>query len=477
MGTSLASLADELSRRLPRMAVELTGDPSVEITDVTHDSRAVSAGTSVLFSCVSGLRRDGHEFANTAVHDGAVALLAERRMLIDVPQLVVGNVREAMGQVASIVHGDPSRSLRLVGITGTNGKTTTAHLLGDILAADGRPSAVLGTLTQTRTTPESTDLHRRLAELRDDGVTDVVMEVTSHAMELHRVTGCHFEVVAFTNLSQDHLDFHGSMEAYFRAKAKLFVPEFAESAIVNLDDRYGSLLLDSALIPTHGVRLSDAGDLVLRPTGSLFNWSGIEIALSMAGEFNVRNALLAASLAKQLSVSDEAIATGLSAAAVPGRYELVAAGQAFAVVVDYAHTPDGLARVLQTARATVQALGAVSVVFGCGGDRDRGKRPLMGEIAKTLADRVFVTSDNPRSEDPAVIIGEILGGMADTRGVQVIEDRRAAIEAAIDLAGPGDVVIIAGKGHERGQERDGVIAPFDDREVARHALQSRLRDR
>ncbi len=477
MTVSLAFLAAELGRRLPRSSAEVVGggpspDAAAEIADATHDSHEVSGLPSPMFCCVPGLRRDGHDFAGDAVADGAVALLVERPLRINVPQVQVRDVREAMGHVASIVHVDPIGSLDLVGITGTNGKTTTAHLLGEVLRAEGRHVAVLGTLTQTRTTAEATDLHRRLAELRSEGVTDVVMEVTSHAMELHRVAGCHFKVAAFTNLSQDHLDFHGTMEAYFRAKAKLFVPDYSDHAFVNLDDLYGSLLNDSAVIPTSGVRLTDAEDLVLRPGGSTFRWRGVEIALPMAGDFNVRNAVLVAAVAKHLGVSDSALVRGLSTAAVPGRYEMIDEGQPFAVVVDYAHTPDGLGRVLQAARRTVRPPGAVIAVFGCGGDRDRGKRPMMGQAASANADRVIVTTDNPRSESPAAIIDEVLAGISEVTNVQVVEDRREAIAAAIALARPGDVVVIAGKGHETGQEREGVVTPFDDRQVAREALAS-----
>ncbi len=476
MSASLAFLVAELERRLPRSALHAVGDQiadgGTEIGDVTHDSQEVPHLASPMFCCVPGLRRDGHDFASAAVAAGAVALLVERPLRVAVPQLQVRDVREAMGHVASLVHGDPVRSLNLVAITGTNGKTTTAHLLGGVLRADGRRFAVLGTLTQTRTTPESTDLHRRLSELLAEGVTDVVMEVTSHAMELHRVAGCHFQVAAFTNLSQDHLDFHGTMEAYFRAKAKLFVPEFSHQAFVNLDDRYGSLLYDSAVIPTSGVRLTDAEDLVLRPTGSTFRWRGIDLNLAMAGDFNVRNAVLVAAVAKHLGVTDAALVAGLSTGVVPGRYEMIDEGQPFAVVVDYAHTPDGLGRVLQAARRTLGTPGHVIAVFGCGGDRDRGKRPLMGQLAAANADRVIVTTDNPRSESPTAIIDEVLNGISDPANVTVIEDRRTAIEAAIAIARAGDVVVIAGKGHESGQERDGVVSPFDDRAVARLVLQS-----
>ena len=473
----LVTVLAELRARLPTSNAELLGssnDDSV-VTDVTHDSRTVAARPGMLFACVRGQVVDGHDFAATAVSDGAVALLVERRLALAVPQIVVRDVREAMGHVAAIVHGDPCQALRVIGITGTNGKTTTAHLLAAVLQASGRRTAVLGTLTQSRTTPESADLQRSLAEFRDKGIEDVVMEVTSHALELHRVAGCHFVLAMFTNLSQDHLDFHETMERYFRAKAKLFVPEYADAAIVNLDDRYGSLLRDAAIIPTEGVHLSDATNLDLRPAGSTFLWNGYRLETAMAGEFNVRNAIMVAAAARHLDVDPRAIISGLRSATVPGRYEPVNAGQDFAVIVDYAHTPDGLARVLEAARTSVGTGDRVIVVFGCGGDRDRTKRPLMGQIASTQADAVFVTTDNPRSEDPAAIIDEIMAGVVRRENVQIVPDRREAIGAAIAAARAGDVVVIAGKGHETGQTVGPVVTEFDDRTVAAEELRARVR--
>ncbi len=472
----LSTVLAELQARLPESNAELLeAGAAVALADVTHDSRDVADRPGTVFACVSGQRHDGHDHAASAVRDGAVALLVARHLSIDVPQIMVRDVRVAMGHTAAIVHGDPARALRVVGVTGTNGKTTTAHLLAAVLEASGRRTAVLGTLTQSRTTPESTDLQRRLAEFRDQGVQDVVMEVTSHALELHRVAGCHFALAIFTNLSQDHLDFHETMERYFRAKAKLFVPEYADAAIVNLDDRYGSLLRDAAVIPTEGVHFRDVTDLHLRPTGSSFVWKNIPVETPMAGEFNVRNAIMVAAAARHLGVLPEAITSGLRAATVPGRYEPVEAGQDFAVIVDYAHTPDGLARVLQAARTSIGSGDRVIVVFGCGGDRDRTKRPLMGQIAAAQADLVFVTTDNPRSEDPAVIIDEIAAGISRQDRLRIVPDRREAIAEAIRAARRGDVVVIAGKGHETGQTVGSVVTDFDDRTVAAEELRARVR--
>lgn len=477
MGVSVQHLVDELRSRVASSSASLVapGRSETVLHSATHDSRQVAdLGSGSLFCCVSGERFDGHLFAAQAVADGASALLVERRVDVDVPQIRVESVRLAMGHAASIVHGDPARSLRLIGVTGTNGKTTTAHMLEAVLRAAGRQPAVIGTLTQTRTTPESTDLHAKLADLRADGRSDVVMEVTSHALELHRVDGCRFSVSAFTNLSQDHLDFHLTMEAYFRAKAKLFVPEFTDEAVVNVDDRYGRLLLDSAVVPTTGVQLADVSDLVLHATGSSFVWDGLAITLALAGEFNVRNAITVAAMARKLGIADAAIVEGLAHAVVPGRYEPVRAGQNFGVIVDFAHTPDGLLRVLQAARTTLRSGSKLITVFGCGGDRDRGKRPQMGAAAAMNSDAVIVTSDNPRSEVPSAILDDIIAGIDHRETVQVIEDRRAAIEAALRMAQPDDVVVIAGKGHETGQDVGGVVSPFDDRLVAMEVLRDLL---
>jgi UDP-N-acetylmuramoyl-L-alanyl-D-glutamate--2,6-diaminopimelate ligase len=442
---------------------------NVIVTSLTHVSQMVQPGS--LFICVRGSRSDGHDHARDAVSAGAVCLLVDRLIadLGDVVQIEVENTRDEMARVASAFYNFPADHMTLVGVTGTNGKTTTAHTLESMLAASGKKVAVIGTLTQKRTTPEATDVQQRLAELHRDGYEVVVMEVTSHALELQRVRGLVFEVAIFTNLSQDHLDFHGTIEAYFRAKAKLFTPEYAVRAVVNADDRYGRLLFDGAAIPTSQTSLSELTHLELGPNGSTFQWSGHQFVMPIAGPFNVMNALQAASAAMILGVSASDIATGMAATHVAGRFEPIDVGQPFAVYVDFAHTPDGLERVLGAARQTVLT-GRLISVFGCGGDRDRTKRPMMGEIGARLSDLTIFTSDNPRSERIEAILADMLEGVADQTYVHVEADRREAIAVALRSAKPGDVVVIAGKGHEQGQESNGVVVPFDDRTVSSELL-------
>jgi UDP-N-acetylmuramoyl-L-alanyl-D-glutamate--2,6-diaminopimelate ligase len=449
------------------------------VTSVTHDSRRVTAGS--LFCCVPGMKSDGHDFAQSAVDAGAVALLVDHPLTTSpqVPCFVVDSVRDSLGIIAAEALGNPADHLTMIGVTGTNGKTSTAHLLGDMLTASGVRAAVIGTLTQTRTTPEATDLQATLAEHVNAGVTHVVMEVTSHALVLSRVRGIKFEVAVFTNLTQDHLDFHENMEAYFRAKAMLFEPSYSRRAVVNLDDPYGRLLRDASQIPTQGFQLSDVGDLQVGAP-NLFSWRGHHVTLSLGGLFSVANALAAATTALSLGVPEETIVTSLATAHVPGRFEAVTAGQATTVIVDYAHTPDGLARVLDSAREMVNRrrlrstarASQLHVVFGCGGDRDRNKRPIMGEIAVRLADHAILTSDNPRSESPQMIADDVLAGISDVSKLEVELDRRRAIHRALEAAGPDDIVVIAGKGHEQGQDIGGVVMPFDDRIVAAEELRS-----
>ena len=461
----------QLDRLLDGVEVlDVRGDPAaVDVTGVTHDSRVVTAGS--LFCCVPGATADGHDFAAAAVAAGAVAVLCERPVAAEAVEVRVADVRAAMGPVAAAFWGHPSRAMDVVGVTGTNGKTTTTTLLKAVLEADGRPCGLIGTLTGSRTTPESTDLQALLARFRDGGDRAVAMEVSSHALELHRVDGTWFEIAVFTNLGRDHLDFHGTEEAYFRAKAKLFEPERCGRAVVNADDAHGHLLLDAPNVPTVGYSMSDATDLELGVSESTFRWEGHTMRLQLGGVFNVANALAAATVARELGVGVDAIADGLSAAPpVPGRFESVDAGQAFSVVVDYAHTPDGLEQVLKAARAA--APGRVLVVFGCGGERDRTKRPLMGDLATRLADRAWLTTDNPRSEDPAAIIDEVRSGVRDPDRLVGEPDRRAAIALALADAASGDVVVIAGKGHETGQVIGDVTTPFDDRVVVRELLTS-----
>lgn len=449
------------------------GDPansSAMITNVTHDSRTVTEGS--LFCCIRGAGVDGHRFANDAVAKGAVCLLVDHVVETTVPvaQIVVNDTRAAMGWFAAGVLGFPADQLTMVGITGTNGKTTTAQLLADMLRADGRKVGVIGTLTQARTTPEATDLQALLRSFVDDGCDSVVMEVSSHALELHRVAGVRFQVAIFTNLSQDHLDFHDSMESYFRAKARLFTTELAERAIVNLDDPHGRLLYDAAVVPTDGYSINDAEELVLSADRSEFLVSGRRFELSIGGTFNVSNALAAIAAAHMLGVSPAAIVEATRSASVPGRFEPVRAGQPFVVLIDFAHTPDGLDSVLRSARLSMAPTARLIVVFGCGGDRDAAKRPIMGRIATDLADLAVLTSDNPRSEDPLSILDQVVAGVLRDEVLQVIEDRRTAISVALRSAVSGDVVVIAGKGHENGQQVGTVVHPFHDRTVTESLL-------
>jgi UDP-N-acetylmuramoyl-L-alanyl-D-glutamate--2,6-diaminopimelate ligase len=462
-------------------ARSVRGDPDgAEVVAVTLDSRSVVPGA--LFCCVPGGSTDGHRFAPAAVAAGAVALLCTR--LVDdvdpaVPQVVVDDVRVAMARVAAELYGHPSRHMAVVGVTGTNGKTTTTHLLRAVLEADGRQAAVIGTLSHDPgrsgpgTTPAAPDLQRHLAELVGAGFGAVAMEVSSHALVQHRVDAVRFAVAVFTNLSQDHLDYHGTMDDYFAAKATLFDPERATVAVVNADDPWGRRLLESPRLPTRPFSLADATDLRLDRAGSTFRWAGELVRLHIAGRANVANALAAAVTARELGVGSGTIAAGLSAvASVAGRNEPVDRGQPFTVLVDYAHTPDGLEQSLDSAR-DVAGGGRVLVVFGCGGDRDRAKRPLMGEVATRLADVAVLTSDNPRSEDPAAIIDEVRSGVARPEVLVVEPDRRAAIALALARAEPDDVVVIAGKGHETTQVVGTEVLPFDDRAVAAHLLSER----
>jgi UDP-N-acetylmuramoyl-L-alanyl-D-glutamate--2,6-diaminopimelate ligase len=449
-------------------------DADVEVLDLAHDSRTVEPGS--LFFCLPGTATDGHDHAPGALTAGAVALVVERRLDLPVAQVLVPDARVAMATMAAAFFGHPSSALAVVGVTGTNGKTTTTYLLRNVVEAAGRRCEVLGTLTGVRTTPEATDLQRTLAGWRDEGVEVVAMEVSSHALVQHRVEGTRFRVAVFTNLSRDHLDFHGSMEAYFEAKALLFTPELADRGVVNLDTPYGRLLADAAAVATDTYQLAEAEDLELGAGGSTFTWRGHRVSSPLAGAFNVANALAAAHAASALGIDDGTIARGLSLPlVVPGRFELVDAGQPFPVVVDYAHTPDGLEQLLVAAddlvgTNPVDDRGRLLVVFGCGGDRDRTKRPAMGEVAAERADVVVLTADNSRSEETGAIIEAVTQGFDRTHPHRATEllvepDRRAAIALALGRARPGDVLVVAGKGHETTQDLGGVVTDFDDRVV------------
>ncbi|HVM65524.1 MAG TPA: UDP-N-acetylmuramoyl-L-alanyl-D-glutamate--2,6-diaminopimelate ligase [Acidimicrobiales bacterium] len=447
---------------------EVIGDPTVPVSDVTQDSRAVVAGA--LYCCIAGRRVDGHDLAGTAVEAGARSLLVERALPVAVPQVRVASTRAAVAPVAAAFFRHPSARLPVIGVTGTNGKTTTVHLLAAVLGAAGRRTGVIGTLSGSLTTPEAPVLQRRLAEFADGGYGAVAMEVSSIALDQHRADAIEFAVAVWTNLTQDHLDYHGDMEAYFRAKASLFVPGRCRVAVVNADDPWGRRLRDRLAVPAVPYRLADAEDLDVGARRSTFRWRGAAVELPLGGRHNVANALAAATAAASLGVEPAAIAAGLaSAAPVPGRWEAVDAGQPFTVIVDYAHTPDGLTQVLRAARGAAGGH-RVTVVFGCGGDRDRAKRPQMAAVAATLADVAVLTSDNPRSEDPLAIIREAAGGAPEGAALVIEPDRRQAIAFAVAQAAPGDIVVVAGKGHETGQVVGDRVLPFDDREVARDAL-------
>ena len=449
---------------------ELRGDPAIEITGVTMDSRQVVPGS--LFACVPGIHSDGHAYAPSAIADGAAALMCERVLDLPVAQLVVSSVRRSLGPVCHIAAGRPSERLTVVGVTGTNGKTTTCSFLASIFEARGWRTATIGTLTQQRTTPEAPELQAMLAEWIGEGGRAVAMEVSSHALDQHRTDAVHYAAAVFTNLTPEHLDYHKTMESYFAAKARLFLPGGADLAVVNESDEWGHRL--ARLVTDAGGSLvtfseSDAGDLELHPGWSEFTWEGRGVRIRLPGRFNIMNAVAAASCAMALGVAIPEIVAGLEAVSeVEGRFQMVDAGQPFTVVVDYAHTPDGLAKVLTAAREI--CAGRLIVVFGAGGDRDHEKRPMMGSAAAKIADLAVITSDNPRNEDPGAIISEVLSGVADLSNVSEMADRRSAIEAALTIAQSGDVVVIAGKGHEKGQEVGGRVLPFDDVEVATASL-------
>ena len=484
-------------------------DLGVELTDLAYRADDVSAGS--LFFCVRGFTADGHDFAQQAVAGGAAALVCDRTLGLGVPELLVEDVRTAMPLLATSFFGNPTRELDLVGITGTNGKTTTAFLVREILERAGRQTGLLGTVHSVvggtveevvRTTPESIDLQRTFRRMVDAGDRACVMEVSSHALELRRVDGSHFDCAVFTNLTQDHLDFHESLEEYFGAKRRLFVGHSTTTPrvpVVNADDSWGLRLLEELAAAGHpnAVTFGLEGDadfraegIELRADGSRFTCKSgkktVDATLPLPGLFNIYNALGAVAAASVLGVAREtALAAIAEAGRVPGRFEPIDEGQQFTVLVDYAHTPDSLASVLETARELLKQAGRgrLLCVFGAGGDRDRDKRPLMGEAARRLADHVIVTSDNPRSEDPDAIIAAIVEGatriaeqesLAST--LEIEPDRRAAIARALALAEPDDIVMIAGKGHEQGQEFEGGRKiPFDDRDVAREELRALAR--
>jgi UDP-N-acetylmuramoyl-L-alanyl-D-glutamate--2,6-diaminopimelate ligase len=462
---------------------EMTGGRPVEVDDLAYDTRKVSRGA--LFFCVPGAHIDGHDLAWEAVERGASALVVARELDVTVPQLVVPDVRAAMAIAADVFFGEPTKELEVAGVTGTNGKTTTAFLLRSMLDADGRRPGLVGTVEWTVggesrpapfTTPEAIDLQRLFREMLDAGDRSVALEASSHGAALRRLDRVRFDALVFTNLSQDHLDLHRTMEEYFLAKRTLFAGAQPPPAAVNVGDDWGRRLARD-IADVHRAPLITFGlvegaelraeDLELTKRGSTFRAAGIEVKTALRGTFNVENALGAVAAGLLLDLDESAIADGIArVTGVPGRFETIEEGQPFTVIVDYSHKPHALDTALQAARGLGD--GRVIVVFGAGGDRDRGKRPLMGKVAAERADVAIVTSDNPRSENPLAIIEEIVQGTG--LEVEIDPDRRSAIQRAISLAEPGDVVVIAGKGHEQGQEIDGVLHPFDDRQVAREAL-------
>jgi UDP-N-acetylmuramoyl-L-alanyl-D-glutamate--2,6-diaminopimelate ligase len=454
-----------------------------------------------LFCCVPGLLSDGHAFAAEAIERGAVGLVCEHFVPELLDETVVqtriarGTMRPVMARLAAAFYGHPARDLVMIGVTGTNGKTTVTQILGDLLSAAGHPTNVLGTLSGARTTPEATEVQRVLAGVRDRQRTDgtrhaVAMEVSSHALVQSRVESIHFDVSVFTNLSHEHLDYHGTMEEYFEAKASLFEPGRSLRGIVNADDPWGRRLLERTRIPTTAVHHADATDVVLEPGRTVFTWRGQRVVTALTGAINVDNALMAAETAlalEEFGLDAQSVAGAMAAVApVRGRFEVIAAPAAaspprpdappFTVVVDYAHTPAGLEVVLREAR-TLAREGRVLTLFGCGGNRDRAKRPLMGSAASGLSDVAVVTSDNPRDEDPLAIIDEVLAGIPggrDNPAVLVEPDRAVAIRRVLDGARPGDVVVLAGKGHETFQETRGERVAFDDAVEAREVLAARF---
>ncbi|WP_338036834.1 UDP-N-acetylmuramoyl-L-alanyl-D-glutamate--2,6-diaminopimelate ligase [Nocardioides albidus] len=469
-------------------------DPEVRLRGVTLDSRRVQSGD--LYAALPGSRAHGSAFTEQAAAAGAAAVLTDPAGAAEasrsgLPVLVVDDPRQVLGAVAALVYGHPAAALRTVGVTGTQGKTTVTRLLDSGLLAAGVRSAVVGTVgtriageevRTALTTPEAPDLHGLFARMRELDVTACAMEVSSHALVMGRVDGVVFDVAVFTNLGRDHLDFHADVEDYFAAKATLFTPEHARLGLVCVDDEHGRRLVDLAPIPvrTYAVGLDadwTVSSVDQRPDGSRFTVHGpggltVSAAVPLAGGFNVANALAAVAAAAEAGFDPQQVADGIArSGGVPGRLERIETDRDLTVVVDYAHKPDAVDAVLRTLRPVTR--GRLIVVIGAGGDRDRGKRPVMGAIAAELADLVVVTDDNPRSEDPAAIRAAVLEGARTAgAGAEVVEigDRREAIAAALRSAGPGDVVLVAGKGHESGQEIAGVVHPFDDREVVRELL-------
>lgn len=475
-----------LTIRIPG-GVRFIGDAQVEISSLCVDSRKVEPGS--VFFCIPGMHTDAHDLAPQALEGGAVALVVERELPLDCPQVLVKSVRRALSYMAQEFFGNPARNLKLVGITGTKGKTTASFLIKSILEAAGHKTGLIGTVCSMigeevvparLTTPDPIDVQRLLRAMVDAGVEYVVMEVSAHALAMHRLSGLRFTVAAFSNFSQDHLDYFGDMDSYFKAKMRLLEEDMSENIVFNCDDERvceGVALLGREALRT-GIRECSyvyANDIEVGERGLSFLLTyhknfRVLVNLRLAGIFNVYNALLAAGVAIVLGIGPESIKTGLEdVRAVPGRIELLETETPYRVILDYAHSPDSLENILKAVRQTTK--GRLIALFGCGGDRDHGKRPIMGEIAGELADYVILTSDNPRNEDPFAILNAIEEGICHT-GCEyiVIENRREAIRHALSIARSGDVIVLAGKGHETYQEIRGVKHPFDEKIVVRELL-------
>ncbi len=475
-----------LFENLPYL-VETRGNMDIDIAALCSNSREKTA--NALFFCIPGARFDAHAYAPQAVENGCVALVVDHFVEVDVPQVKVTVVRAAMSRMAAAFYGSPANRMRLVGVTGTKGKTTTTFMIKSILETAGMKVGLIGTtgnmigekrIASNYTTPDPIDLQRDLRAMADEGVNAVVMEVSAHAIDMHRLDGLSFEVGAYTNLSQDHLDYFGTMENYFECKKRFFTSGMARNAVLNVDEETSVNILRDLTIPHLTFGIAAAADLFARDieiseTGVAFELKlqgmhALPISLRMTGMFNVYNAIAAASCAMVLGISHEDIKAGLEKIEnVPGRIEMLPTGTPYRVILDYAHAPDALDNILRTCREFTK--GRLIALFGCGGDRDKGKRPIMGRIGGELADLCILTSDNPRNEDPMAILAAIEEGIKETDcEYVVIENRRAAIRHAMEIGREGDVIVLCGKGHETYQETRGVKAPFDEKVVVAELL-------
>lgn len=444
----------------------------VEVHGLSYDSRLINSGD--LFFCFKGEKKDSHDFVYDAIKGGASALVVERKIDIDFPQVISSSSRKMMSEIAEIFYEFPSREITTVGVTGTNGKTTTVNILSAIAKAAGEKTETIGTLTGQLTTPEAPDLQRQIRDSIGNGVSFLAMEVSSHALLQNRISRMTYDAAIFTNLSLDHLDYHGDMESYYKAKSSLFSPTHSKLAVINADNQFGKRLMNEVEIPQVSFSLNDV-DIVERTLiKTTFRWKGKIIELKLPGVFNLENALAAAVTAEALGFNREVIAKGLeSAKGTPGRFELLThSDEEPYIIVDYCHTPDGLEKILLSINELLPGA-RTHIVFGCGGDRDTSKRAQMGMISETHATNVYLTSDNPRSENQMVIINDILAGIHDTEPVYVNPDRREAIFHAVTTANQDDVVLIAGKGCEPYQEISGTLHPFLDSDVGREALEAR----